>query len=190
MKIEINYPITNSKKYVLYHARKISLYIMTLAVIVCGIVNLAVGGTPWFFYVLGGVVLFWRIFLHWGILDNTIMQKFWDISVTTCVYLIIVFWITGGTWLYDVLPIVAFSMFIVLNALYYLDYRNKRQNIMPLIWLVILSLIYIVVALCIKVEFGWEMIVLSSITGATVIASAIFYRQPIKNELIKRFHVR
>lgn len=189
MKIDINYPNTDSKRYVLYHVRVASLLVMLVGVIACGIVNLALGGLPWFFYVLGGEILFWRIFLHWGILDNTIMHKFWDISITTCAYLIVVFILTGGTWLYDVLPVVAFSMYIVLNVLYYLDYRNKKQNIMPLIWLEILSICYIIIAIVSGWEFGWELIVLCAVSGATIIGGAVFYRKPIKNELIKRFHV-
>ena len=93
MKIENNYPDIKKKvnKFLIF--RKIMLIIFLIASVVSIIVNLAVGGKKWMFYVMGGEAIGYFAILYNPLIDNTLLNRITVLMFIICAYLYLIDWI-------------------------------------------------------------------------------------------------
>ncbi len=191
MKVEINYPKANSKLFFISKARRISLIALASAVITCGIVSLALGGQAWFFYVLGGAIVFYMVFLNWPLIEIGPMQKITEVFIVTTLYIMLCDYLIAGELTLKVVPILLFSLIIVQNILYYSDSKNKRRNFVPLMYVSIISLIITILGICTVFHINWQFITLGSVATVSLILNIILRKiAGVSIQIKKRFSIK
>lgn len=171
--------------------RKFSSLSLFLSCLVCGIVNLCVGKTPWSLYVFGGVLVFWAIFLYHPLVEYSLIRKITTVLLCVCAYLICIDWLGHGYhWSLLVVPIILFSVFFLTIVIFFLSFKKQKHNIFPLYQIFLLSLVAILCAACnlFSLTFSWPMIVLSALDGLLLILTLFFFRTPLLREFRKKFH--
>ncbi len=189
MKVEINYPKTNSRRRIVYKMRKYSAMVLAGGVVASGIVNLAVGGSPWFFYVLGGAVVFWLFFMRWSILDNSIMQKMFDTYIGSAFYLVVVdLLLEDISFAVFVVPIVSFGFLLLMNVTYYIELAKNRNNVIPLILMNMVSVAVVIFCGVWNEALTWEVITLLAMVVVGAGFGFLPFRKQMFFEVKKRFH--
>ena len=184
------YPDIRKKSFTLYDARKILLWILIAGIISCGLVNLLVGGRPWFLYVLGAEVIFFIIFVYHPLVDHSFMQKFSLATLVICAYLLMIDYLNGNLgWSSLVVPIVCFSSLIVLGVMFFFYFQKQKQNLISVYSLMVGSMITVIMGIFGLLKINWSLIVLGSVALTLFILSIILYLKPLKRELKKKFHV-
>ncbi len=188
MDIIINYPAPKHRTIQMPQTRQLLYKAFETSFQICAIINFCVSGTPWCLYVGGAEILFWVIFIRRPLVENTLVQKVFDATVGICCFLILVDIFSGKGWSKLVVPIICFSLLIVLSLIFFIGFKKQRRNLMPLYWLAFGSLIAIICAIIGIVVMNWAIIVLGSVSMAFLIFSVSVYRKPILMELRKKFH--
>lgn len=186
------YPKIEPKKNARLIARHVANLALFLGVLAAGIVNLCVGGTPWFFYVLGGSVVFWTAFLYHPLVEYTFLRKFTAVLLAACGYLILIDYLSGDPhWSLLVVPIVLFSLFIVNLAIFFGQFKRQKRNIFSIYWIFLVSLAAVIASACnlFSLTFSWPIIVLAALDGLLLVLSIFVFRQPLWRELQKKFHL-
>lgn len=181
------YPATNSRKFVLAVARHVVAIVFIAAIIVCGIVNICIGGEPWVFYVVGAEVVFWTLFMRWPLVETSFMTKLFEAVAVVIGYLYLINGLSKGHWVQDVTPIVLFSMIIVLSILFIADKKRKERNIIPIIILILGAIVMFMFAVFLA-EISWQIIVLGAVALLSIGALISFFFKPLTEEFKKRFH--
>ncbi|MEZ4357960.1 MAG: DUF6320 domain-containing protein [Eubacteriales bacterium] len=185
------YPDVNKKSFTLYDIRNILLWILVAGLISCGIVNLCVGGRPWFLYVLGAEIIFFVIFVYHPLVDHSFIQKFFLTTLLVCAYLLMIDYLNGNEgWSSLVVPIVCFSSLIVLGIMFFLYFQKQKQNFVSIYTLVFGSMIAVIMGIFGLFTINWPLIVLGSLALALFIISIVIFLKPLKRELKKKFHVK
>ena len=155
----------------------------------CLIVNFLTGGIAWSFLVVGGLMLFWIVFIYRPQVENTLIKKLCDVLIATCLYLLLVDSVLGTSWSGFVVPIVFFGDLIFIGMFFLLFFRKQKRNFLPLFELICAGIVATLIALVGMRTLNWPMIVVGSVSlGLLVLCMALFW-QPMKVELQKKFHM-
>ncbi len=190
MKIENDYPKIKKLVNKFLKFRKIILFIFFLSVVICTIINLAIGGKKWVFYVIGAEVIFYFVFLNKPLIDNTFVKKFTVILFAICAYLYIIDLINQTSWSYFVISIISFCIIIVQLLLFFSEFKLQKKKFMPLFLTSIGSVIFCILAVSRVVEINWPVIVLGSLGILSLVVLFIFYRKDIIYELKKYYSLK
>lgn len=188
MKININYPNITPKLNKLRLTKKIIILLFIISIVVCGIVNLSVGGKPWTIYVLGGEVIFYLVFLNKPLIEHTFLKKLTMIVAGICGYLYLINLIENKNWDVFVISIILFSIILLQAMILFSTYHKQKKNFMPIFITIITSLIITLLALFGIISWNWPIIVLGSCGFALLIVLFIFFKKDITKELKKKFH--
>ena len=183
------YPEFNKKHMSFALLRNLILLLLGIGLIACGIINLCIGGKPWFFIVLLSEFLFWLIFEQ-DTVDTGFINKILMVTITVC----------GLLWLIDSMygnigwanrtanPIIAFSSFILISILFFSMYKRQKQFIFTIYSMATVSMLLLLFGIVGTYKITWGIIVLGSYALAFLIVSSVIYRKSIGTELKKYFH--
>ena len=190
MKIENNYPDIKKKvnKFLIF--RKIMLIIFLIASVVSIIVNLAVGGKKWMFYVMGGEAIGYFAILYNPLIDNTLLNRITVLMFIICAYLYLIDWIEKTSFSYFVISILSFSIILIQILIFFLEFRNQKKRFIPIFLTALGSIIFCLLAIIKVVELNWAIIVLGSLGLAVLIMLFSFYFKDITSEIKKYFSLR
>ncbi len=189
MDIEYIYPRVQKRKRVLDKFRFIIRWIFIAFAYAAPIVNLSTGGKLWCLIVL------WSLWLAWWLISpplveyNRISQSARTLF-NVCVLLILIDTVYSFGWGSFVIPIVCFGTLVLIGVLFLSDLTKQRQNVMPMVWLIIASLLGIISSLIGWPKMNWPMIVLGSTAFALLIVCVGILRKDMLTELKKRFHIK
>jgi hypothetical protein len=187
MNIKNNYPEIkkNINKFILF--RTITLILFLISIIVCTIVNLAIGGRLWMLYVIGAEVIFYFAFLNIPLIDNTLIKRFTVVILIICAYLYLIDKIDNTHWSYFVITIIGFGILIIQGTLFLSAYKNSRKKFIPMFWTSVGSLILCLLALVNVIQLNWPMIVIGSLALFIFVVLFLFFRKTLIGELKKYF---
>lgn len=166
--------------------------LLLVGCIACGIVNLCLGGRPWFLYILGGSVVFWAVFLYRPLVEYSFIRKLSVILCAACAYLVLIDWMGKSVhWSKFVVPVVFFSMFVFLLGFFFARFKQQKNNLMPVYWIFLLSIASVITVACgaFSMTMTWPIIIIASLDGVMLILSFIFFRVPLAREFAKKFHL-
>lgn len=191
MKIDIVYPPRNKRRQVLLGFRRVMMWPFLTAAYMCPIMNLAVGGKPW------SIVVLWSLWIAWTAIFSPDLVEYNRISQTSklvadaTILLILIGVLLSPGWAETVVPIVSFGGLIVIAALFFSDIRRQKQNMMPMLLVIFVSIVSVAAALVFwRDVIGWEFIVLGSVALAILIACFAVLGGDVPRELKKRFHLK
>jgi hypothetical protein len=188
MEIKNVYPkIKTHNVFTIPNIKHTAFIIFVIASIICAVVNICVGGKAWSVVVIASMFVAWSCFRP--LVENLVINRITKIILKVIVLLILInaFLISG--WAFFVVPIVCFSLLILLNIIYYAGYKWQKKNIMSLYFVIAGSIIAIICALCKAFTLNWPTIVLGSLGAGLLIINIACLRKTVFREFIKRFHL-
>lgn len=189
MEHENIYPVIRRPWLTAHAVRHAIRCFFIFSALVCVIVNLAVGGTPWSVLVAGGLLLAWVLFFNKPLVENTFLTRLTYFMLYVCLYLAFVDRAVGNGWARLVVPIVAFSLLILQSGIIVISgFQPQKRNIMPLYSTLGLSLLYFLAALQGLFPINWAVIVLASLTFFIFIVAYVAFARQVSREFKKRFH--
>lgn len=191
MKTEMIYPLRNKRKIQRCDVIAAAKWPFLLAAYICPIVNIAVGGLAW------SIIVLWSLWIAWSLIVSPAMIEYNRISqviklVTySCILLILIDVLLSPGWAVLVVPIVCFSGLVLSAVLFFTDFDRQKQNIMPMLLLVILSIISAVVGLILwNDEKSWPFVVMGALAFAILAVCFMTLRSDFIRILKKRFHTK
>ena len=190
MKIDMVYPRVDRKRRAFFRIRPVCAYTFTFIAAACVIVNLAVGGAVWFPVALWGLWTLWRCVLSPDLVERNLCGQIVKALWYVCVLLALIDVCLAPGWAQFVIPIVGAAALIAAALFFFIDADGQRQNVMPLVWLVLFSLLALGAAGLGLVRMSWPVITLGACAGALALVGLLIFPGKLIKELRKRFHVR
>lgn len=157
--------------------------------LISAVVNISTGGKAWSLIVVAGAWMFWLNIVKKPLIENSAANRLSQLLLSSCATLMVIDLIYGSGFMHLVLPILMFSMLIILGAIFFLNFRKQRRNLMPLYYMVGGAGLTVLGAFIGILRFNWATIVLAGISAFYLAISIIWFRAPLLTELKKRFHV-
>lgn len=190
MDVKITYPIIKRRKVTRAGLRPVVFAVFVLAFLACSIINLCVGGIPWCLFVLGGEWMVWFGLVDQPLVEATLVNRLTAILLSAAAYLFLIDAFVGNGWASFVVPMVCVALLLVQGTLFVVGCRTRRQDLMPIVWMLLGSLLAILAALLGFLPMNWPTIVLGSLAFALIVTGLIVLHGPILRELQKKFHTR
>lgn len=191
MKIKITYPKVSPK--IIKHQRLINFmkWPLLIAVVICPIINLIIGGKAWSLVVLMSIYMLWDLVISRDLVEyNRISQFVKLITLTSLLLITIDVFLTPG-WALEAVPILIFSGLIVTSVLFFTDIERQKQNIFPFLFLILLSIFSSIIGLSFYHEKdSWPLTVMGVVALFLLITLSITLKENIINELKKGFSVK
>lgn len=191
MKPKITYPPVEKRKLQRKQFLRIIQWPVLFAVVASPIVNLAVGGKAWSLVVLLSIYMAWSLILSPDLVEyNRISQTIKTISFSCSLLALIDILLSPG-WAINVVPIVCFGGLVISGTLFFTDIERQKQNMLPLLLLIVLAIIASVIGLGIlKTTTKWPFIAMGGTALTLLSACIITLRGDFLRELKRRFHVK
>jgi hypothetical protein len=190
MDIKIVYPHVSRKKRTAPVLRTATKWAFLFTAYACVISNLYAGGKAW------SVVVVWSLWFLWSFLFAPDMVEYNRISQASkllaysCILLILINVLLAPGWAAFVVPVICFGGLILIAVLFFTDYEKQRQNMMPMVWLLIGSIVMIIMALAGWPEMSWPMVAMGATAlGILVLCFGVMGRTLLL-EIRKRFHAK
>ncbi len=191
MNIKPTYPPVKKKKMLLRLFLAIFRWLALAAVIVCPVVNWILGGKWWSIIVLMGVFTLWTLVLSPDLVEYNRISQFIKLSLCSCVMLCLIDIFLAPGWAVEVVPIVAFGSLIVCAGLFFSDLQRQKQNMQPMLTLILLCLLGSGVGLGLWQGKGrWAMMVMGLVALGLLIACIAVLGKDFTRELKRRFHTK
>lgn len=191
MKIKITYPKVSPK--IIKHQRLINFmkWPLLIAVVICPIINLIIGGKAWSLVVLMSIYMAWDLVISRDLVEYNRISQFVKIITLTSLLLITIDVFLAPGWALEAVPILIFSGLIVTSVLFFTDIERQKQNIFPFLFLILLSIISSIVGLSFYHEKdSWPLTVMGAVALFLLITLTITLKENIINELKKGFSVK
>ena len=190
MKVKITYATPSKRK--LQRARLIQYLAgpFLLAALICGVVNLTVGGKAWSLIVMWALYMVWTMIVSPDVIEYNRISQFTKLLWESCVLLILIDVLLVSGWVLNVVSIVCFGGIIAVCALFLTDYERQRHNLLPVILLSVGALVASVLGIIIIRPVRWQISVTAALSFAMLVVCLYGMRHDIKSELRKMFHVR
>jgi hypothetical protein len=191
MKINIIYPEMSKKTIQRSHVIKNTRWLFLLAAYLCPVVNLCTGGSAW------SVVVVWALWMVWSLALSPDLVEYNRISQTiktveySCIMMVLIDLLLSPGWAAEVVYIVLFSGLILTALLFFTDLDKQRQNMLPMLFLISISLVASVIGLTVwKGKDAWPAILVGVLALAFVLACISVLGGAFFLEYKKRFHTR
>lgn len=191
MKIKITYPKVSPK--IIKHLRLINFmkWPLLIAVVICPIINLITGGKAWSLVVLMSIYMAWDLVISRDLVEYNRISQFVKLITLTSLLLITIDIFLAPGWALEAVPILIFSGLIVTSVLFFTDIERQKQNIFPLLFLILLSIFSSIVGLSFYHEKdSWPLTVMGAVALFLLITLSITLKENIINELKKGFSVK
>lgn len=191
MKVNITYPHIEKKKVQRQDIISFARWPFWLAAFICVAVNIATGGPAW------ALIALWSFWIVWSFVFSPELVEynrisFWIRFITSSsIMLILIDLLFPTGWSIEVVPIVCFMGLIVAGVLFFTDLDRQKQNMMPMLMLIMLSLLSSLIGMLLwKEESRWALFVLGAIASVLLIACFTALGGGLMRELKKRFHTK
>ncbi len=191
MDVKITYPAVARKKLRRIHFLAFARWPVLIAGIICPVVNLVTGGKAWSVIVWMSLYMVWTLLLSPDLVEYNRISQFIKLITCTCVLLTLidVFLVSG--WAVEVVPIVSYCGLIISGVLFFTDLERQKQNMRPMLVLILLSLIGSAVGLSLwQEESRWALAVMGAIALILLIICAAVLGPDFLRELKHRFHTK
>lgn len=191
MKIKITYPKVSPK--IIKHQRLINFmkWPLLIAVVICPIINLIIGGKAWSLVVLMSIYMAWDLVISRDLVEYNRISQFVKLITLTSLLLITIDVFLAPGWALEAVPILIFSGLIVTSVLFFTDIERQKQNIFPFLFLILLSIFSSIVGLSFYHEKdSWSLTVMGVVALFLLITLSITLKENIINELKKGFSVK
>lgn len=191
MKIKITYPKVSPK--IIKHQRLINFmkWPLLIAVVICPIINLIIGGKAWSLVVLMSIYMAWDLVISRDLVEYNRISQFVKLITLTSLLLITIDVFLAPGWALEAVPILIFSGLIITSVLFFTDIERQKQNIFPFLFLILLSIFSSIVGLSFYHEKdSWPLTVMGVVALFLLITLSITLKENIINELKKGFSVK
>lgn len=191
MKIKITYPKVSPK--IIKHQRLINFmkWPLLIAVVICPIINLIIGGKAWSLVVLMSIYMAWDLVISRDLVEYNRISQFVKLITLTSLLLITIDVFLAPGWALEAVPILIFSGLIVTSVLFFTDIERQKQNIFPFLFLILLSIFSSIIGLSFYHEKdSWPLTVMGVVALFLLITLTITLKENIINELKKGFSVK
>jgi len=191
MKIEIVYPTEDVKSIKKLEVLSKIKWIFLFTAYICPVINILTGGKAWSVIVLWSLWIIFTFILSPDLVEYNRISQFVKFISNTSVLLIIVDVFIVSGWAVKVVPIFGFAGIVVSGILFFTDFNTQKQNLMPLLKLIFISLVCSVIGLVVwRNESHWALIVMGALALALLLASIKVLGEDFTREIHKRFHIR
>lgn len=191
MRVNITYPHVEKKRLQRQDIIRLAGWPFVLSALVCAVVNIATGGPAW------SVMVMWSLWMVWSFAISPDLVEYNRISVwirlitSTSILLILIDLLFTGGWSVEVVANVCFSGLFVAGVLFFTDLDRQKQNMLPMLQLIGISLLASIIGLPLWPRDGrWALIVLVCVAAALLVVCLVVLRRDFVRELKKRFHAR
>lgn len=190
MNIEIIYPKVKKKTLFMTRLRQVLGLVFLAAVIACPIINLAVRGKAWSAVVVWAIFVIWNLVISPDVIEYSLIRQTSKAILFIAVLQILIDQLLVPGWAGFVVPICGAVALILMAIFFAIDVHTQKQNMMPIIWLILLSLLFFGTTFIGWPELNWPMIVLGSVASGIALIGLLLFHKEIWLELKKRFHIQ
>lgn len=191
MQIDIVYPEKTKEALQRSRVLKLARWPFLFAAYLCPIFNLYFGGRAW------SVVVLWALWMVWSLLLSPDLVEYNRISQTiklveySCVLMILINVFLSPGWAAEVVYIVCFSALIVTAVLFFSDLNKQRQNMLPMLLFIAISIAASIVGLTLwKGKSMWPAMLAGVLALALALACYSVLGRDFLVEFKKRFHTK
>ncbi len=191
MNIEITYPAISKRQFQQRKLQKALKWPFLLAAYACPIINFCIGGKAWSVLVLAGLYTVWTMVVSPDLVEYNRISQTVKLTVRACIVLgLLDLFLVEGLVL-SVLPIVCFGALIVSGVMFFTDLERQKQNMLPLLWLILFTMVGAAVGLSIWHEGAhWALVVMQCVSVALLLVCIITLGGELLRECKRRFHTR
>lgn len=191
MDIKIIYPPVSKRTKRLAILAAVLRVLALIACVVCPVVNLCIGGKAWSIVVIMGVYMLWTLVLSPDLVEYNRISQFIKLVLCACVLMGLIDFFLAPGWALDVICIVAFGALVVCAVLFFSDLERQKQNMMPMLTLILLCLIGCATGVGLwREQARWSILVMGGIALALLIACIGILGKDFIRELKRRFHTK
>lgn len=191
MKVKITYPIVNHKIIKRRKILDILLWPFLITAYSLPIVNLIVGGPLWFVVVLYALFMVWELLFNVDLVELNRISQFIKLIVHSSILLALIDIFLSPGWALEVISIVAFSALAVSGVLFFTDLKRQKQNMLPFIILIFLTMIGAILGLILSnYKNYWALIVMGAISLALFVGCILVLKTELITEFKKRMHIK
>jgi hypothetical protein len=173
----------------IYRLRQITRWLMLLGFIACPAVNYLTGGPAWSIIVMVSIA-FARTYVSPDVIEFSTIGQSMRIGAFAIVLTTLIGVILSPGWLGFVLPIIGFSTLILTGIFFFINVERHRNNIMPLIWEILIAIVACIVVYVRDGRLNWPMVTMGSLALVMAISGIFAFHKDIRRELKKRLHTR
>ncbi len=191
MKVDITYPRQNRKKLQLNRIRDWIKRPFLFAAYICPILNLCTGGKAWSIIVLWSLWITWSFVFSPDLVEYNRISQIVKLVADVSALLIMIDRLLAPGWANEVVPLVCFSGLVVTGVLFFTDLDRQRQNMMPMLWMILISIISAIISFPLWMEeSGWTVVLMGAVAVALLYACYSVLGRDLVRELKKRFHTK
>ena len=191
MKVNNTYPSKKNKKFQRKQFINAIRWPYLIIAITCPIVNFCVGGPIWSPIAMMGMYVLWHLVIAIDLIEYNRISQVIKTTIYSCIILGMIDALLAPGWAPDVIALVCFGSLIVSGILFFTDYKKQRQNLQPMYYLIVISIVGCIVGLFDVYEAkNWILISLGGVAVALLIAIIFVLRSDFIKEFKCRFHVK
>ena len=192
MKIEITYPPKDAKKIRRHKIIEWAKWPFLFAAYICPIINIVTGGPVWSVIVVWSLWMVWSFSLSPDLVEINRISLFVKFIANSSILLIMIDFFLAPGWAILVVPIVCFGGLAIAGALFFTDIDRQRQNMMPMLVLIFVTLIASISGIIIWTQHNglWALVVMGAFALALLVAGVAVLRSGFIRELKRRFHTK
>ncbi len=191
MDIKIIYPHIKKASLLRKRITYTAEWLVLLAAFVCPIVNLAVGGKAWSVIVVMSLYIVHTLILSTDLVEYNRISQSIKFVFLVCILLILIDLYLYPGWADFVTAIINCVMLFVAGVLFFTDFKKQKKNMLPMLWLIAISLIRSIIGICLADGGKQEaFIVMCTFSSILLLLFIITLRKDLLRELQCRFHTR
>lgn len=191
MKVNNTYPSKKNKKFQRKQFINAIRWPYLVLAIACPIVNICVGGPIWSPIAMMGMYALWHLVIAIDLIEYNRISQVIKGTIYSCIILGMIDALLAPGWAPDVIALVCFGSLIISGVLFFTDYKKQKQNLQPMYYLIVISIVGCVVGLFDVYEAkNWILISLGGVAIGLLVAIIIVLRSDFIKEFKCRFHVK
>lgn len=191
MRVKITYPSVERRKLQRRKILKIVRWPLLFAAFICPVMNIVTGGKAWSLIVLMALYMVWSLIFSIDLVEYNRISQFIKFITCSSLLLILIDIFLAPGWAIEVVPIVCFCALAISGILFFTDLERQKQNMLPMLLLIFITLVSSVVGLCMwHEESRWALAVMGAFAFALLIACVVTLGDEFVRELQRRFHVK
>ena len=191
MKVEITYPPVGRQRL---QRRKLLSWLrwpLLFAAYICPVLNIVTGGPAWSLVVLMSIYTVWTLLLSTDLVEYNRISQFIKFIVCGCAILALIDVFLAPGWAIEVVPIVCYCALAVSGVLFFTDLERQKQNMLPMLLLIVGTLLGSVIGLSLwHEESRWALAVMGVFSSALLVACIVILGHDFMREIRRRFHTR
>ncbi len=191
MDIKITYPPARGNRGFWGVVLLLLRWLTVAAFLICPVVNFATGGKAWSIIAMMGIYMLWTLVLSPDLVEYNRISQFIKLVLCSCVLLGLIDHFLAPGWALSVVPMVVLGAMAVCAGLFFSDLERQKQNMMPMLGLIVLALVGCVIGLCLwGFKCPWPILAMGALALVLLIGSWIIMGRDFTRELKRRFHTQ